>query len=100
MTRQLSNDAEEILGAHALPLGVRGAHVEQELVGGPGGRAGAARGARVDDGEVVVRLQVVAPHVLAVLLLVAAQRAHEAAAGGLHQLLPYVAVVRQEWLGA
>ena len=60
--------------------------VVQELIDGPDDRLW-ARGTRVDDGEVVVRLQVVAPDVLSVFLPVPAQRAHEAAAGGVNQLL-------------
>ena len=60
-----SGDTGEVFGAHPLPLGVRRRHVVQERVRGPDDRAG-ARGARVDDGQVVVRLQVVAADVLSV----------------------------------
>ena len=60
-----SGDTGEVLGAHPLPLGVRRRHVVQERVRGPNDRVG-ARGARVGDGQVVVRLQVVAADVLSI----------------------------------
>ena len=89
---QSLNNTQEIFCPHPLPLGMHSRDVVQELINGPDDSLWAS-GTGVDNGELVVRLQVVAPHVLSVLLLVAAQGAHEGATSGVNHLLSYVLVI-------